>query len=243
MFCRFSHLVNFDVQHINSFLRGNLVVVVVSSGRKRPLVIALDFLCKTYRVLLSLSRFRFVVSFFPRPCRSGPSIAFCFAWHLWCHASSSSWFFVFRLSILSADFLFFYCRLSILTSDLLPVNLTWALCVLWGNLLTVKFNNGMIIFLIFCNICYFICTPKLSRYAQLRLSFSAKVLWFIWSDNAGKLQLPQIKFWLHSNYYCLKMRAVAWYNSRGIFFRKVSRPNLGAQSLLCNGYRRLFHQV
>jgi hypothetical protein len=40
--------------------------------------------------LAILSRFRFVVSYFPRPCRSGPSIAFCFAWHLWCHASSSS---------------------------------------------------------------------------------------------------------------------------------------------------------
>jgi hypothetical protein len=106
-----------------------VVVVVVPSGRKRPLVIPLDFLSKKYRVLLSLSRFRFVVSCFPRPCRSGPSIAFCFAWHLWCHASSCSWFFVFRLSILSAVFLFFYCRLSILTSNLFPVNLTCALCV------------------------------------------------------------------------------------------------------------------
>jgi hypothetical protein len=75
-----------------------IVVVVVPSGRKRPLVIPLDFLSKRYRVLLSLSCFRFVVSYFPRPCRSCPSIAFCFAWHLWCHASSSSWFFVFRLS-------------------------------------------------------------------------------------------------------------------------------------------------
>jgi hypothetical protein len=53
----------------------------------------------------------------------------CFAWHLWCHVSSSSWFFVFRPSILPTVFLFFYCRLSILISNLFPVSLTCALCV------------------------------------------------------------------------------------------------------------------
>jgi hypothetical protein len=105
------------------------VGVVVPSGRKRPLVTPLDFLSNRYRVLLPLSRSCFVVSYFPRPCRSGPSIAFCFAWHLRCHASSWSRFFVFRLSILSAVFLFFYCRLSIRTSNLFPMNLTCVLCV------------------------------------------------------------------------------------------------------------------
>jgi hypothetical protein len=78
----------------------------------------IEFSEQKVRVLLSPSRFRFVVSYVPRPCRSSPSIAFFFAWHVWCHASSSSWFFVFCLFILSAVFLFFYCRLSILTSDI-----------------------------------------------------------------------------------------------------------------------------
>jgi hypothetical protein len=61
------------------------VVVVVPSGCKRLLVILFDFLSQRYRVLLSLSRFRFVVTYFPRPCRSGPSIAlFCLAFMVSC---------------------------------------------------------------------------------------------------------------------------------------------------------------
>lgn len=58
-----------------------VLVVVISSGRKRPLGNLLDFLRKRYRVMLCLSR-RFVVSYFPWPCRSGPSIAFYFVWLL-----------------------------------------------------------------------------------------------------------------------------------------------------------------
>jgi hypothetical protein len=67
------------------------MIVVVPLGRKRSVVIPLDLLSKWYRVLPSLSRlrFRFVVSYFPLPRRSGSSIALCFTLHLWCHDTLS----------------------------------------------------------------------------------------------------------------------------------------------------------
>jgi hypothetical protein len=86
------------------------------------LVILFEFLSKKCQNLPSVTRF--IVCWFPRPCRS----AFRFVWQLRCHASSSSGFLVFRLSILCDVFLFFYCHLSVRTSNL---SLCSPTCALW----------------------------------------------------------------------------------------------------------------
>ena len=79
-----SHIITITILQ-KQFLKEKVVVVVVPSG-------PLDFLSKRYRVLLSLSHFCFVISYFPQPCRSGPSIAFCFAWYASSNAMGCSGF-------------------------------------------------------------------------------------------------------------------------------------------------------
>lgn len=83
-----------------------VVVTVVQSGCKRPLVTLQDSLSKKYWVLLFLVHFD--VSFPPWPFESVFSVVFCHVWLLSCRIRSSSWFLVCRLSISCSGYLFFY---------------------------------------------------------------------------------------------------------------------------------------
>jgi hypothetical protein len=101
----------------------------VPLGHKLPLVILLVCVSKKYRAVLPLICSK--ISSFSWPYKSGPSIAFCFAWQLRCYTSSSSRFLTFLLIILYTVILNF--PLPSVSPNIISFFIEFELCIICPN--------------------------------------------------------------------------------------------------------------